>query len=86
MVVPDKEELSKQAFLASIPGQELTSKWYVIVLSTTYANVMVEGLTWRGMTRKGNLWRWDLGVVPKCTEQITQWHSIPPQKYGFLNW
>jgi len=45
MVVPDKEELSKQAFLASIPGQELTSKWYVIVLSTTYANVMVEGLT-----------------------------------------
>jgi len=45
MVVPDKEELPEQAFLASIPGHELTSKWYVIVLSTACSNVMVEGLT-----------------------------------------
>jgi len=45
MVVPDKEELPKQAFLASIPGHELTSKWYVNVLNTTCSNVMVEGLT-----------------------------------------
>jgi len=45
MVVPDKEELPKQAFLASNPGRELTSKWYVIVLSTTCSNAMVEGLS-----------------------------------------
>jgi len=45
MVVPDKEELPKQAFLASIPGRELTSKWDVIVLSTACSYVMVEGLT-----------------------------------------
>jgi len=41
MAVPDKEELPKQAFLSSIPGHELTSKWYVIVLSTTCSNEMV---------------------------------------------
>ena len=54
MVVPDKEELPKQAFLASNPGRELTSKWYVIVLSTTCSNAMVEGLSWRGIIRRQN--------------------------------
>lgn len=76
VVVPDREELLKQAFLASIPGHELTSKWNGIVLSTTCASVMVDGLTWRGMTRKENLRRSDRCVVPKCWEPITHWHSI----------
>ena len=86
VVVPDREELLKQAFLASIRGHELTSKWNGIILSTARASVMVDGLTWRGMTRKENLWRSDHCVVPKCWEPITHWHSIPSQKYDFFNW
>jgi hypothetical protein len=49
MVVSDKEELPKQAFFGI---NSWPSKWDVIVLSTTCAIVMVEGVT-----RKQNLLR-----------------------------